>query len=191
MIPDLPNLSDPTISAEFLQPYNREKAALLDYARGGINLLDASKGLNVKNWTCELQDGEVYISAPGVASFLVETLIGEPEWISLAFDQNMHYNLAYILPGSGAFLYWYDAEVQGYVTESLGAVQTPIIRMDDVRQYTEGLNDIILSYIRGGSLCVRVQRDRFKIEYVLATNAGTRIIQCGMNRKLRCQWNCI
>lgn len=192
MIPDLPNLSDPTMACPLKPPNNGAKAALTDYARGGIALLDASRGLNVKNWTCELQDGAVYISSPGNPMFLVETIMGEPNWISMAFDQNMHYNLAYTLPkGGGSFLYWYDAESNRYVTESLGDARTPIIRMDDVRDAAIRDRDIILSYIRQSSLCVRVQRERFKNEYVLATNAGRYIMQCGMNTCMRFQWNMI
>lgn len=190
--PDKPLLlSNPALIDEFLAPYQHEKRPLLDYARGGVDLLDASKGLNVKNWTCELQDGSVYISSPGVPLFKIETILGEPEWISFCFDQNMHYNLAYVLPGSGAFLYWYDANVQGYVTYPLGSVSTPILRMDDVRMYPSFWNDMILSYISGGALCCRLQRDRFSTEYMLAADAGNTIMQCGMHKSLRFQWLCI
>lgn len=191
MIPDLPNLSNPTLAADFVRPYNRNKVPLVDYARGGVALLDASKGLDVKNWQCELQNGEVYISAAGVPSFLVETILGEPQWISFAFDQNMHYNLTYILADSGAFLYWYDIERGGYVTDSLGRIRTPILRMDDTRRDAFSECELVLSYIKGNALCVRVQRDRFKTEYTLATNSGTTISQCGMNRNFRFQWNTI
>lgn len=191
MIPDLPNLSDPAMPADFLRPYNREKAAFVDYARGGVALLDPSRGLNVKDWTCYLQEGGCFISASDVPIFKVETIDSRADWISMAFDQNMHYNLAYKVPNEGAYLYWYDAAQNRYVTDSLGNVFTPILRMDDVRHDATGSNDLVLSYIRGNSLCVRIQRDRFGLEYVLATNAGSRIVQCGMNRKMRFQWNCI
>lgn len=189
MIPDLPNLSSPTMAADFRQPYNREKQPLSDHARGGAALLDASSGLNVKNWFAEVNGGVCFLSTEGVAPFAIESFPSEISWISLAFDQNMHYSLAYTI-GSQSYLYWYDAEAQKYVTDTLGAVASPFVRMDDVRDYVEGMNDIILSYIRGGALCVRMQRDRYKREYVLATRAGNRILQCGMNVKLRFQWNC-
>lgn len=191
MIPDLPNISDPVLMADFLRPYNRHKTNLTDYARGGVALLDASKGLDVKDWFCEANDNGVFLSASGSQMLKIETLPGKITWISLAFDQNMHYNLAYSLLGAGAFFYWYDAERQSYVTDSLGNIKTPIARMDDVRRYAIGSNDIVLSYIRGTSLCVRIQRDRYKQEYVLASNAGNSILQCGMNKVMRFQWNCI
>ena len=189
MIPDLPNVSDPAMTAELLQPYNRVKVPLKDYARGGMALLDSSRGLNQKNWACEVQNGEVFLSADGVAATSVYDVDPDTSWISLAFDQNMHFNLAYVV-GRVGYLYWYDAASQRYVTTNLGSVVTPFIRLDDVRLYMEGYSDIILSYIVNEALCVRVQRDRFSVEYVLARNAGTKIEQCGMNRVNRFQWNC-
>lgn len=190
--PTLPlELSNPSLMDDFLIPYRQEKSPLLDYARGGVALLDASQGMNVKNWTCEVQEDGVYISSTGVPLMKVETLVGEPSWISMCFDQNMHYNLAYLIEGQGAFWYWYDATQQRYVTISLGNVKTPIARFDDVRMKSAVYTDIVLSYIKGTSLCVRLQRDRYGVEYTLASNAGTRIIQCGMHRKLRFQWICI
>lgn len=191
MIPDIPNLSNPVMPDAFCIPYRQEKAPLVDYARGGVALLDASKGLNVKNWTCEANQDGVFISAPGVPLFKAETLPGEITWISLAFDHNMHYNLAYVLAGMGAFWYWYDAMQQRYVTDSLGSISTPVARMDDVRKYANMYNDIVLSYIRGSALCCRVQRDRYRIEYQLATNAGTTIRQCGMQENNRFAWVCV
>lgn len=189
MIPDLPNLSSPVISDKFLSPYNRVKSPRIDYARGGVALLDPSRGLDVKNWVCELEeDGSCYLSSQGVSNYKIETFIDEPDWISITFDQNMHYNLTYTVPDSGGFLYWYDAEQNKYATKHLGNVTTPFLRMDDVRKDAYGQNDIILSYLKGKDLCVRIQRERFEQEYVLWHIEGTKIVQCGMNRKMRFQW---
>ena len=191
MIPDLPNLSTPALQAEFKQPHNRGKSPLVDYARGGVALLDASKGLNVKNWICEANEDGVFISSQGASPTRIETLPGRIEWISMAFDQNMHYNLAYVIRGAGSFLYWYNAAKNQYVTEPLGDVKTPILRMDDVRD--EAINDcsMVLSYIKSSILCVRIQNDRFGVEYELANAAGKSIWQCGMNVGMRFQWSCV
>lgn len=192
MIPDLPNLSSPAIQADFLMPYNRGKAALVDHARGGVALLDASKGLNVKNWICEVSESGVYISSYDVAPFKVETLVGIPSWISMAFDQNMHYVLAYTLESdSNSFLYFFDSAQGAYVEYLLGRVHTPFVRMDDVRDAAQSTREVVLSYIKDNSLCVRVQRDRFGAEHVLTPSAGSKIIQCGMNKANRFQWYCV
>lgn len=189
MIPELPYLSDPTMVAPLKPPYNRLKLPLSDYARGGVALLDSSNGINVANWYIEVVDGVCLLSKEGESEVAIETLSEDVSWISLAFDQNMHYNLAYSI-GKESYLLWYDAERQSYNTDHIGQVSTPFVRMDDVRDFMEGTNDVILSYIKGGALCVRMQRDRYKVEYVLAANAGTIITKCGMNMGLRFQWNC-
>lgn len=190
MIPDLPNLSNPTIQADFISPHNIVKTPLLDFARGGVALLDASKGLNVKDWWCECRDSGIWVSAFGVPETKVDVIHEKPVWISFAFDQNMHYAVTYVLTGGEAYLYWFDAQRSIYVTDALGVVNRPILRMDDVRRYSEGTNDVILSYTRGGRLCVRIQRDRYRVEYVLAEGLRGYLLQCGMNKKLRFQWVC-
>ena len=154
-------------------------------------MLDASKGLNVKDWRCEVRDDGVFLSSASVPMFRIETIQGQPRWISFAFDQNMHYNLTYVLGNSSAFLYWYDAQLEQYITEALGDVKTPFLRMDDVIDLAFAERELVLSYMRGSSLCVRVQRDRFGVEYTLATGAGSSIQQCGMNKKRRFQWMCV
>lgn len=189
MIPDLPRLSDPTISADFISPYNRVKTPLSDWARGGVALLDASKGLNVKDWFCEWQDGFVYLSAHGTQRFVAYEIQGEIEWISFAFDQNMHANFAYTMKGGGSYLYWYDTAATEYVTTNLGFVSTPFLRLDDSRDAAFGECSVILSYIEINALRCRVQNDRYGVEYTLAERAGSAIMQCGMNKKMRFQWH--
>lgn len=189
MIPDFPNLSVPPVAAQFIAPNHRTKAALVDYARGGVALLDASQGLNVKTWTCEARGDGVFLSAPAVAEFRIETIPENPLWVSLAFDQNMHYHVTYILEELGAFFYYYDAAGELYNVLALGDVKTPIIRMDDVIRPALGDCELVLSYIRENMLCVRLQRDRFAIEYVIAEGVGEAILQCGMNEKRRFQWD--
>lgn len=189
MIPDFPNLSAPPMAAEFLRPNHRPKAALVDYARGGVALLDSSQGLNVKTWTCEARGDGVFLSAPAVQEFRIETIPEDPLWVSLAFDQNMHYNCVYILEELGAFFYYYDAAGERYNVLEVGDVQTPIIRMDDVLLPALGDCELILSYIREKQLCVRLQRERFGVEHVLADGVGDVILQCGMNTRRRFQWD--
>ena len=188
-MPDVPNLSAPPMPADFLAPHNRTKAALVDYARGGVALLDSSQGLNVKTWTCEARGDGVFLSAPAVAEFRIETIPENPLWVSIAFDQNMHYHVAYILEELGAFFYYYDATGERYNVLELGEVITPIIRMDDVRKEALADCELILSYIRENKLCIRLQRDRFGVEYVIADGVGEAILQCGMNIMRRFQWD--
>lgn len=189
--PNIPlELTETAVAADIMVPYNRVKTPLADYARGGVALLDASRGLNVKNWVCEVQNGGVFLSADNVQPFRIETIRGEPTWISFAFDQNMHYNLAYKLEDGEAYHYWYDVDSRQYITMALGKVNTPFLRLDDVRIYPSFHNDILLSYIKERTLYARLQRDRYAVEYKLAEDVGQRISRCGMNMRLRFQWEC-
>lgn len=190
MLPEVPYVSVPPMPAEFIAPHNRVKTPLVDYARGGVKLLDSSQGLNVKTWTCEARGDGVFLNAPGVAEFRIETIPENPLWVSLAFDQNMHYHVTYILEETGAHFYMYNAEGEKYDVLDLGDVQTPIIRIDDVNYDALGVCELVLSYIRKGNLCVRLQRDRFGAEYIIERGVGAAIIQCGMNKRRRFQWDC-
>lgn len=187
MIPDLPNLATVTLPGRFKQPFRFKKEPFCDYARGGVELLDASQGLDVKDWRIDFEDGVATITSEGSPDFVVPDLPINLSWISFAFDQNMHYNVTYTVANK-SYLYWYDAVAQGYVTTELDDVKTPFLRMDDVRNGIEGTNDLILSYLKKGDLYIRLQSDRFGVEYLLEKHAGNKFLQCGMTEQLRFQW---
>ncbi len=187
MIPDLPNLADVTLPGRFKAPYTFKKEPFCDYARGGVALLDASQGLDVKDWRIDFENGVATITSEGSPDFIVPDLPIDLSWISFAFDQNMHYNVTYTVANK-SYLYWYDAAAQGYVTTELDDVKTPFLRMDDVRSGIEGTKDLILSYLKKGDLYIRLQSDRFAVEYLLEKHAGNKFLQCGMTEQLRFQW---
>lgn len=187
MIPDLPNLAEVPLPAPFIRPYGFLKEPLCDYARGGVALLDASKGLNIKDWRIDMEDGVCTITSEDSPDFIVPDIPIEANWISFAFDQNMHYNVAYSV-GNTSYLYWYDAVAQGYVTSELGEVKTPFLRMDDSRNHLEGLVDLIVSYLKKGGLYIRLQSERFAKEYPIDAHAGNKLLGCGPTLALRFQW---
>lgn len=175
------------------QPYSFSGARSLsvtkvvDFENGGIAINDASQGLNVQRWRARLIDGDVIVDAPAVDEFTLISGAGITE-ISLAFDQNMRPALAYMESGS-AKLRWYDSTVPGYdiITLPAGSA-TPRITMDDKRTTQAGISDIILAYVRSGTLYYRQQRDRFLTEYALTTGITTGLIKIGMNNRLRLQF---
>ena len=94
--------------------------------------------------------------------------------------------------GAGG-LRWYDPTVEAYVDVPLAAgTTTPFLTMDDTRapSVQSGISDVILTYIRDGALYVRVQRERFLTERLIAADiqGSKRIWHFGMNNKLRLQW---
>lgn len=188
MIPDFPHILDEPI-CNFLVPNDKPKSPLIDYARGGIGISDASKGMDIQNWRCEVKNNKIYLSSPNTPEQEIEAGITvEIKWVSLAFDQNMHYIVAYALENKEAYLSYYDATINEYVQLSLGKAITPMVRMDDVRLFNDSTRYVVLSYIKNRNLCVRLQSDKYAKEYVLAENAGIRLRQCGMTYESRFQW---
>jgi len=144
---------------------------LHSYETGGIALSDASQGLKVQVWDAEVIDNSNVVlrnEAGYEATYYTGSEITE---VSLAFDQNMRPTIA-IVEGGQPKLIWYDSAVEMEVVTDLAAdIKSPRVSMDDKRQTQSANNDIILGYIRGTSLYFAKQRDRYLIEYLLATDA--------------------
>lgn len=195
MIP-MGRLSTQPVSAAFISPDDTdgvesfEFGPLTDYELGGKDISDASEGLEVKIWKAEVTEaGEVYFSAPEVPQALYITLPGTTEF-SFTFDQNMRPVLAYMQAGEAKFR-WYDALTGTYVTTTLPVGSNyPKVALDDKREYqtTLGDNDVILAYLRAGTLYYRQQRDRYEVEYTLASVPNARLLRIGMNMVGRLQF---
>lgn len=188
----LDRLSVEPVPADYLAPDSTDPPnKLTDYELGGVALNDASLGLQYQTWTCraDLATGEVFLRAPDVAEALLFTAPGITE-LSLAFDQNMRPFVAYVQEGQARFR-WYDTVLgANRITDLDPLDRTPKCCMDDKRpwQVAQGSNDIILAYLRGGSLYYRQQRDRYETERLLATGISGRLLRVGMNVQRRLQF---
>lgn len=164
---------------------------LTDYEMGGIALSDPTQGLEYQLWTarCDAKTGVISLAAPGVASTPVFMAPGTTE-LSFCFDQNMRPFFAYVQEGQAKYR-WFDTITGQNEIVILGPTDTnPRCCMDDKRPYqtAQGANDIILAYVRAGSLYFREQRDRFGVEYLLKTGVSGKLLRVGMNRGLRLQF---
>lgn len=180
-------LSDPTpIQENFNSPDNIVPFRDLDWELGGVGLNDPSEGLEVQVWQLYLNSdtGQIYVSAPNTPSTLLFTAPGTTD-ISLAFDQNMNPMVAFFQSGRARY-WWYDtvagAMVFTYLPTGTGV---PKVTMDDKRLLQVSVSDVIMAYTRAGTLYFRMQRDRYLIEYTLATGVLGEVIQIGMGDKLR------
>jgi len=180
-------LSSVTYSAPFRGARNNSITHLRDYEDGGIALNDPSQGLEYQQWHARLINNQVLVTAPNTAEFVLFSESGLEE-ISLAFDQNMRYCLAYVQSGQ-AKMKWYDTTVGNFSTLTLpsGSI-TPRVALDDKRSSQLGNSDIILAYVRDCNLYFRKQRDRFLIEYLLSSNVGYGLMKVGMNTLQRFQF---
>jgi hypothetical protein len=191
MLPDAV-LSSQRLPAAFQAPRNVRREPLVDFDLGGIALQDPSQGLDVQTWRAEVIGDDVVLSADTVAPFVAFTQPGITE-VAVTFDQNMQLFLAYMIEDEIAQFRWYDATIPGFVITTLPAGSCyPRCALDDKRASQTGSSDIILTYMRDGALYFRAQRDRYEIEYQLATGLdGYMIGQFGMHVRWRMQWQLV
>lgn len=167
-------------TAPFLVPDRAE--LLIDYEWGGVDLNDTSLGLNHQIWTSNYQNDDVILSAGAIKHiiFTAPNLIA----LSFAFDFNMQPIMTYVIKDIGTYLRWYDALNNEWINEYLGEeYRTPQLSLDDFRQSQRNNADVIFAYVKNGLLCIRLQRDRFAIEYPLQTSSE--LYQIGMMQNYR------
>lgn len=184
--------------APFLSPRNvpNPVGVITDVEEGGAGLEDTSQGLQFQTWTATVDSiatGNIYLSAPNTPAILALTVPGITQ-LSFTFDQNMHPFFAYTQNGVAKF-YWFDPTIPGFTITTLEAgALTPRCSLDDKRAFAinGGGTDILLFYLVGNTLLMRMQRDRYGIIYTMATNLQTRflgnqVLQVGMNAVMRFQ----
>lgn len=187
-------LSNPTVYSQFQFPRNIPVLPPTIESRemGGIALNDPSQGLLVQPWRAFLDGNNIYVEAPVVPATFLFSGVGITS-ISLAFDQNMRANIAYVQLGVSK-LWWYDTAIPGHTITTLATgTGNPVISLDDHRSFANAYNDIILSYIRDGNFYMRLQRDRYTIEYLLYPDinlvlANPDVHNTGMNIGTRFQF---
>lgn len=165
-----------------------------DWELGGVALNDPSQGLTVQVWKFTLEvdkdtgDSFVYVEAPSVAKTLLFTGSYMTE-IAGAFDQNMNPMVAYIESGTPKF-WWWDSTANAMVHTTLPTGSFDLrCSLDDKRRFNVAESDVILSYVRGGSLYYRLQRERYLTEHLLQDNVS-RLVCSAMNVEWCFQWRC-
>lgn len=166
-------LSSQAIVAGSVDPVKSPGDFLVDWERGGIGLNDPSQGLLVQVWKLEVERDDVdiarwnfFLSAPSFPKTQVYYANDVVE-ASLAFDQNMHPFISFVAAGVTK-IWWYDTTLPGQTTTALGTdFRSPRCLVDEKRPWHTDISDINLWYVRGSNLCVRYQRDRFLVEYVM------------------------
>lgn len=187
MIPS-PGLSSTPMIGASLYARRAWTDALIDYEQGGVDIQDASLGLSIKSWKLvwNKQTGDFEISAAGVTTTtpLNKT---DVKRCALSFDQNMNPAIAWE-DNSGCHLWWFDTTIPAYtILDQAGSY--PYLTMDDKHELATlaGENDMLWLYVRSGSLYYRQQRDRFTIEYLIATGIS-KLYHAGMNKNFRMQF---
>lgn len=189
----LPNnrLSTSAVPSVFLPPRNSVRFSrqngLSDVHYGGIAIGDASHGVSYQLWTCYSDGTNIWIEAPNTPASVLIPNVGAA-WVGLAFDQNARVFVAFATASGVASYYWFDSTIGGYRISALsGTIPRVFAALDDSRPLMIQSSDIILAYVRSKTLYMRVQRDRFGVEYTLGAAPGT-LVQIGMSHGDRFQF---
>ena len=96
MIPEQ-RLSTEPVTAVYLDPDILNSYKLQDYERGGIALHDPLQGLEYQNWYLTYDTPDVIVTPQTTGSASVLFSIADITEFSLAFDQNMHPFVTYVV----------------------------------------------------------------------------------------------
>jgi len=191
MLPDN-ELSSEIISGVVIGAKALTNSNLSDYEDGGVDLNDTSLGLRYQIWMGLLVGDSIVITSTNGHSYTLHSGYGISEF-SFSFDQNMRPVLAWV-QGGVAKLQWFDSSLGIQVITDLGnTILNPKVYLDDKRSLSNNSSDIILGYFKSGNLYYRQQRDRYLIEYLLATDVYTmtngvrsnELVKIGMAGNLR------
>lgn len=154
----------------FKDPKCRHHAMTVSYAEGGAVLSNASIGLTGYVWKAYLSGDKVLLNREGEdAVHEVLTRDGITQ-LDLTFDQAMRPFITYVadeLP----YYYHFNAEDSTYSEVALDrSIKFPRCALDMPEAVNIPNSDIILGYTREGNLCYRIQRERFKVEHIIATD---------------------
>lgn len=188
MIPDGVLSTTPVISNS-IYPRSATKQDLIDFDYGPVDITDTSQGLLAKVWTGTYNSqNQIVYSADGVVGSVIITVPNVKE-LSITFDQNGRPSLAY-WDGTYSNLYWYNTLDQAFETLQLPlGSYNPRVILDDKRDFNLANSDILLCYIRGATLYIRYQRERFLTEHTLINVGGfARLSNIGMGNNNRIQF---
>ncbi|AVO23165.1 tail fiber protein [Xanthomonas phage RiverRider] len=183
----IPVASAKVLKGSYVEQQNRSGQPLIDYERGGLALGQATSNLTEALWTAQYIDGSVVVFRDNVPPVIILTEPGITQ-IALAFDQSMQAHIAYMV-GNVCKFYYYSTLENGMRTMEIPGATNPRLCLDEKRSPFSGRADILLSYKKGTDLVVRVQRERYGVEYVLASNLPGDLLSVGLNSVNRLQWN--
>ena len=167
--------------ADFLVPDNVARVSLLrDLELGSLLVSDPTGGLRQATWEGYLdgQTFKVWIPPSGTITDVL-TVTGQVTELSLAFDSNMRPHFAYVEDGVPKF-YWYDTSTNQNTITPYPGITSPRLCLDDKRDRQGASRDVLMFYLREGSLYCRQQRDRYLVEYFLQDTEALAIDQVGM-----------
>ena len=188
-----PELSSRPVPLPWSERVGSRSNLLIDYERGGATIGVASNSSEFE-WQVETDGTSVWVSREGVAPVLILTDTNITE-VNLALDQTMNVHIAFVADGVAKWRYW-DTLTNSYQVMTLTDCRTPRCCSDEKTPEFSGVRDVILTYLRDASLYVRLQHDRYTVEYAKVPDEdnhesiteSSKIASFGMNTGRRLQW---
>jgi len=191
-----PTISAAPVPAGWVERMNLRSNDLVDYENGGpaLGVVPSDAENNAYEWTCECVGNDVRVYRDGVAPVVV---LSEPgiTLVSFAFDQAMNVHVVYVASGVVKFRYW-DTLSTAYATMTIPGARTPRCCSDEKTPYLSADRDVVVAYLVGTELKLRLQQDRYLVEYTKAPpipphqpiTTETKLVSVGMNTGRRLQW---
>lgn len=155
----------------FRDPYCRFYKMTVAYTVGGAELFSTTAGLLGYVWKAYVDDKDrIVVQREGEHDFHVVTTKANVTQLDITFDQNMRPFLTYVANGL-PYYYHFNSDLSTYSEVALDPhIKFPRCELDMREAGSIPRSDIVLAYTRGGKLCYRIQRERFRQEHVIATD---------------------
>lgn len=144
--------------------------SVFDIKAGGVELSQSNGSLNSRYWMV-YQDGTDVVIRKALDSnswsvpTTLFTVVGSITDISLSFD-NLGRPVVFYQIGTQLTLWFYDSQIGGISFKNIVANgHSPIVEFDYVNDTTNPMSDIMMYYVVNDTAYMRLQRDRFDIEY--------------------------
>ena len=170
-------------------------STVYDIKIGALELYQANNSLNDRYWIVYQSGSNVLIrgaidsdtwSAPQVLFTEVSPILD----ISLSFD-SVGKPLVFYQRGNELVLWFYDSQIGSNTIKTIASNGiTPIINFDYINNTSDQNSDVLMFYVVNDVAYMRLQRDRFDIEYPTGVNyPELRLEKSGINLDNRFQVN--
>jgi hypothetical protein len=150
-------------------------SSVFDIKTGGVELSGSNGSLNSRYWIVYQQSGSVLIRGANDANTWDDpvTLFTESNTIvdiSLSFD-NLGRPVVFYQKGTELVLWFYDSQIGGISFKTITTDgRCPIVNFDYINETSNPDSDIMMYYVRNDVAYMRLQRDRFDVEYNTGVN---------------------
>lgn len=150
-------------------------SSVFDIKTGGVELSESNGSLNSRYWMVYQQGSNVLIRGANDVNTWDDPVILFTESnaivdISLSFD-NLGRPVVFYQKGTELVLWFYDSQIGDISFKTITTDgHSPIVNFDYINETSNPESDIMMYYVRNDVAYMRLQRDRFDVEYNTGVN---------------------